>query len=97
MAHASSDPATATCGCVALHAPVRIIGGSGPPVLFCRSEHTLPVTALACGAGIANPLAVSAALDCHCHIRSIATGMALVLCLIHTVLHLDAQRSHAST
>lgn len=62
--------------------------GSATP-LHTWSEHTLPVTALACGAGIANPLAVSAALDCHCHIRSIATGELLrtisLPCALHAV------------
>jgi len=39
-----------------------------------RSEHTLPVTALYCGVGLADPLVASVSLDRSCKIYSLTQG-----------------------
>ena len=40
-----------------------------------RSEHTLPVTALYCGVGLADPLVASVSLDRSCKVYSLAQGV----------------------
>ena len=44
-----------------------------------RAEHTLPVTALLCGVGLADPLIASVSLDRSCKIYSLAQGARLHL------------------
>ena len=48
--------------------------GSTPASLHSWSEHTLPVTALLCGAGAADPFVASASIDRTCKIYSLAQG-----------------------
>ena len=45
--------------------------------VLCRSDHTLPITAIACGFGGATSILVSASLDHTCKIWSLGTGALL--------------------
>ena len=49
-------------------------GGGAPASLHSWSEHTLPVTALLCGAGLGDPLVASVSLDRSCKMYSLAQG-----------------------
>ncbi|KAK9790948.1 hypothetical protein WJX73_006419 [Symbiochloris irregularis] len=55
--------------------------------LHSWSEHLLPVTALAVGCGVADPIVASTSLDCTCSIRSLATGKHLRQLCLHSALH----------
>ena len=48
--------------------------GAAPASLHSWSEHTLPVTALLCGAGTADPFVASVSIDRTCKIYSLAQG-----------------------
>ena len=50
--------------------------GAAPASLHSWSEHTLPVTALLCGAGAADPFVASVSIDRTCKIYSLAQGAA---------------------
>lgn len=48
--------------------------GAAPASLHSWSEHTLPVAALLCGAGAADPFVASVSIDRTCKIYSLAQG-----------------------
>jgi WD40 repeat protein len=52
----------------------------------CRSQHTLPVTGLAVGAGEANPRVVTCSMDQTCRVWSTATGACLQTVLLPSPL-----------
>lgn len=48
--------------------------GAAPAALHSWSEHSLPVTAILCGAGAADPYVASVSIDRTCKIYSLAQG-----------------------
>eukprot|EP00884_Botryococcus_braunii_P017660 jgi/Botrbrau1/4578/Bobra.60_2s0064.1 len=60
---------------------------AAPSPLHSWSVHTLAVTALCCGAGLLNPILLTASMDRSCHIFSLATGAELKAVHLPASLH----------